>query len=78
MNSHTTIYEDPSGYAESTPYIVAFVKLAKIPMATAQLTGLGNQPVEIGMQVEMVTCPARTESYTQVYFYVSSSNLEQR
>jgi uncharacterized OB-fold protein len=34
---------------------VALVKLDEGPMITAQLTDLGEQPVEIGMPVEMVT-----------------------
>jgi uncharacterized OB-fold protein len=59
--SHTTIYQAPSGYDESTPYTVALVKLAEGPMITAQLTDLGNQPVEIGMPVEMVTRRLRSD-----------------
>lgn len=53
--SFTTIYEAPAGFAESAPYTVALVKLEEGPMVTAQLTDLGDQPVEIGMPVEMVT-----------------------
>jgi uncharacterized OB-fold protein len=53
--SYTTIYEAPSGFDESAPYTVALVKLAEGPLVTAQLTDLGDQPVEIGMPVEMVT-----------------------
>jgi scaffold protein (connect acetoacetyl-CoA thiolase and HMG-CoA synthase) len=53
--SYTTIYDAPAGYEEVAPYTVALVKLAEGPMITAQLTDLGNQPVEIGMPVEMVT-----------------------
>lgn len=53
--SYTTIYEAPAGYDESAPYTVALVKLAEGPLLTAQLTDLGEQPVEIGMPVEMVT-----------------------
>jgi uncharacterized protein len=53
--SHTTIYDAPSGFEEYTPYTVALVKLAEGPVVTAQLTDLGEQPVEIGMPVEMVT-----------------------
>ena len=53
--SHTTIYDAPTGFEESTPYTVALVKLAEGPVVTAQLTDLGEQPVEIGMPVEMVT-----------------------
>jgi uncharacterized OB-fold protein len=53
--SHTTIYDPPTGFEESAPYTVALVKLAEGPVVTAQLTDLGEQPVEIGMPVEMVT-----------------------
>jgi uncharacterized protein len=53
--SHTTIYDAPSGFEEYTPYTVALVKLAEGPVVTAQLTDLGEQTVEIGMPVEMVT-----------------------
>jgi uncharacterized OB-fold protein len=53
--SFTTIYEAPAGFDESAPYTVALVKLAEGPLVTAQLTDLGEQPVEIGMPVEMVT-----------------------
>ena len=53
--SYTTMSEGPSGYEESAPYTVALVKLQEGPVVTAQLTDLGDEPVEIGMPVEMVT-----------------------
>ena len=53
--SYTTIYEAPAGYDENAPYTVALVKLNEGPMVTAQLTDVGNQPIQIGMPVEMVT-----------------------
>jgi uncharacterized OB-fold protein len=53
--SFTTIYEAPAGFDESAPYTVALVKLEEGPLVTAQLTDLGDQAVEIGMPVEMVT-----------------------
>ena len=53
--SYTTIYDAPAGYEEQAPYTVALVKLAEGPVVTAQLTDLGDQAVEIGMPVEMVT-----------------------
>jgi len=59
--SHTTIYQAPTGYDESTPYTIALVKLAEGPMVTAQLTDLDNEPVEIGMPVEMVTRRLRSD-----------------
>lgn len=53
--SFTTIYDPPKGFEESSPYTVALVKLDEGPMITAQLTDLGEEPVAIGMPVEMVT-----------------------
>ncbi|MBN2388887.1 MAG: Zn-ribbon domain-containing OB-fold protein [Anaerolineales bacterium] len=53
--SYTTIYEAPADFDETAPYTVALVKLAEGPLVTAQLTDLGDTPVEIGMPVEMVT-----------------------
>jgi len=53
--SYSTIYEAPAGFDQSAPYTVALVKLEEGPLVTAQLTDLGDQPVEIGMPVEMVT-----------------------
>jgi uncharacterized OB-fold protein len=59
--SFTTIYEAPAGYDENAPYTVALVKLQEGPLVTAQLTDLGEQPVEIGMPVEMVTRKLRQD-----------------
>jgi len=53
--SYTTVYDAPEGYEENAPYTVAMVKLEEGPLVTAQLTDLGDQPVEIGAPVEMVT-----------------------
>ena len=53
--SYTTVYDPPAGYEENAPYTVALVKLEEGPLVTAQLTDLGDQPVEIGQPVEMVT-----------------------
>jgi hypothetical protein len=53
--SYTTVYEPPAGYEENAPYTVALIKLEEGPIVTAQLTDLGDQPVEIGTPVEMVT-----------------------
>jgi uncharacterized protein len=59
--SHTTVYDPPAGYETNAPYTVALVKLEEGPMVTAQLTDLGEQPVEIGMPVEMVTRRIRSD-----------------
>ena len=53
--SYTTVYDPPAGYEENAPYTVALVKLEEGPMVTAQLTDLGDQKVEIGTPVEMIT-----------------------
>ena len=34
---------------------MALIKLEEGPLVTAQLTDLGDQPIQIGMPVEMVT-----------------------
>ena len=59
--SFTTIYEAPAGYDENAPYTVALVKLNEGPLVTAQLTDLGDQPIQIGMPVEMVTRKLRQD-----------------
>lgn len=53
--SFTVMNDAPAGYETQAPYTVALVKLAEGPVVTAQLTDLGDAPVEIGMPVEMVT-----------------------
>jgi uncharacterized protein len=53
--SYTTVYDAPAGFEENAPYTVALVKLEEGPLVTAQLTDLGDQPVQIGAPVEMVT-----------------------
>ena len=53
--SFTTVYDAPAGYEEYAPYTVALVKLEEGPLVTAQLTDLGEESVEIGTPVEMVT-----------------------
>jgi uncharacterized OB-fold protein len=53
--SFTTVHDAPAGHEAYAPYTVAVVQLDEGPKVTAQLTDLGDQPVEIGMPVEMVT-----------------------
>ena len=60
--SHTTVFDAPAGFEESTPYTVAVVKLEEGPLITTQLTDLQDKQVEIGMQVEMVTRRLRSAS----------------
>ncbi len=59
--SFTTVYDAPAGYEEFSPYTVALVKLEEGPLVTAQLTDLGEQPVQIGTPVEMVTRKLRSD-----------------
>jgi hypothetical protein len=53
--SFTTVYDAPAGYEATAPYTVALVKLEEGPVITAQLTDVGDDDVQIGMPVEMVT-----------------------
>ena len=53
--SFTKVYDAPAGFEENAPYTVALVKLEEGPMITAQLTDLGDEEVQIGAPVEMVT-----------------------
>jgi uncharacterized OB-fold protein len=59
--SYTSIYNAPEGFEESIPYTVALVRLEEGPLVTAQLTDLGEQQVEIGMPVEMITRKLRSD-----------------
>ncbi len=59
--SFTVMHDAPAGFEDTLPYTVALVKLEEGPMVTAQLTDLGDQPVEIGMPVEMVTRKIRAD-----------------
>ena len=59
--SFTTVFDAPAGYEENAPYTVALIKLEEGPLVTAQLTDLGDQPVEIGAPVEMVTRKLRND-----------------
>ncbi len=59
--SYTRMTDAPTGFDESAPYTVALIKLQEGPLVTAQLTDLGDKPVEIGMPVEMVTRKLRSD-----------------
>jgi len=70
--SFTVMHDAPTGYEDNTPYTVALVKLDEGPVVTAQLTDLGDRPVEIGMPVEMVTRKLREDGHSSgvlVYGY---------
>ncbi len=59
--SFTHMASAPAGFEEQAPYTIALVKLQEGPMVTAQLTDLGEEPVHIGMPVEMVTRKIRND-----------------
>ncbi len=61
--SYTKLYDAPKGFEFQLPYTVALVKLEEGPMITAQLTDLGDEKVEIGMPVEMVTRLLKSHKY---------------
>ncbi len=60
--SFTMMNSAPAGYEYNLPYTIALVKLEEGPTVTAQLTDLNEQPVEIGMPVEMVTRKLREDT----------------
>jgi len=68
--SHSTIYHAPKGYEEFVPYTVALITLIEGPMLTAMLTDLDpDEPVEIGMPVEMVTRRLRSDGDRGIIIY---------
>jgi uncharacterized OB-fold protein len=67
--SFTTVRNAPAGFEEGAPYTVALVQLDEGPMLTAQLTDLGEKPVEIGMPVEMVTRRLRSDGERGILVY---------
>jgi hypothetical protein len=79
--SYTTVYEAPAGYEEYAPYMIALVKLDEGPLVTAQLTDVGENKVEIGTPVEMVTRRLRQDGDERgmlVYGYKFRPVLEQQ
>jgi len=67
--SFTTVNQAPAGYEENAPYTVALVQLEEGPMVTAQLTDLDDNPVQIGMPVEMVTRKLRSDGERGMLVY---------
>jgi uncharacterized protein len=59
--SFTRMMNAPAGFEEQAPYTVALIKLEEGPIVTAQLTDLGEEDVQIGMPVEMVTRKLRSD-----------------
>lgn len=62
--SFATVYDAPEGFEFNSPYVVALIDLDQGPRITAQLTDLGDEPVQIGMLVEMVTRKLKEEGPT--------------
>jgi len=60
--SFTRMGNAPAGFEEQSPYTVALIKLEEGPIVTAQLTDLGENDVQIGMPVEMVTRKLRSDT----------------
>jgi uncharacterized OB-fold protein len=60
--SFTRMDNAPAGFEEQAPYTVALIKLEEGPIVTAQLTDLGEEEVQIGMPVEMVTRKLRSDA----------------
>lgn len=60
--SFTRMDNAPAGFEQQAPYTVALIKLDEGPIVTAQLTDLGEQDVQIGMPVEMVTRKLRSDT----------------
>ncbi len=67
--SFTTVRTAPAGFEHNAPYTVALVKLEEGPMVTAQLTDLAEEPVAIGMPVEMVTRKLRSDGDKGILVY---------
>lgn len=67
--SFTTVYQAPAGHEENAPYPVAIVQLEEGPLVTAQLTDIGEDPIEIGTQVEMVTRKLQTQGERGMLVY---------
>jgi hypothetical protein len=67
--SFTTVLDAPAGHEENAPYTVALVRLKEGPMVTAQLTDVGEQPIEIGMPVQMVTRKLREDGERGMLVY---------
>ena len=69
LYSFTTLYDAPAGHEEQAPYTVALVELEEGPLVTAQITDLGQDKLEIGMPVEMVTRKLRSEGERGIIVY---------
>lgn len=67
--SFTKVFDAPAGHEHNAPYTLALVRLEEGPMVTAQLTDLGDEPVEIGMPVEMVTRKLREDGERGMLIY---------
>lgn len=67
--SFTTVHQAPAGFEHEAPYPLAMIRLEEGPLVTAQLTDVGDTPVEIGMPVEMVTRRLRSDGERGMLVY---------
>lgn len=67
--SFTMVQDAPESFTEQAPYVLALVKLDEGPMITAQITDIGEDPIEIGDRVEMVTRKLTTEGKKGMIVY---------
>jgi uncharacterized OB-fold protein len=67
--SYTTVHDAPAGHEANAPYTVAIVQLEEGPRVTAQITDMGDGPIEIGMPVEMVTRKLREDGERGMLVY---------
>jgi len=67
--SYTTLYQAPSHFEDSVPYVVALIDLEEGPRITAQLTDVSPEEVHIGMPVEMVVRKIREEGERGLIIY---------
>jgi len=52
--SFTEVTSGPPGFELETPYVLAIVELEEGPRLTAQVVGVGEKDVAIGVPVEMI------------------------
>jgi uncharacterized OB-fold protein len=67
--SFAKVQDAPEAHAEQAPYTVALIRLEEGPLVTAQLTDIGDQPVEVGSPVEMVTRKLRSDGERGILVY---------
>lgn len=69
LYSFTTLRQAPAGFEMFAPYTVGMIKLDEGPMVEAMLTDVGEDELEIGMRMEMVTRKIKEEGERGVLIY---------